>query len=620
MLNCYRCSTPVPEKSRFCNTCGAALSDESAREHTAGADSDPELLSKLQAEVGGEYVIERELGRGGMAVVYLGHDTQLGRKVAVKVLPPELTFRGTNAIERFRREVRTAATLDHQHIIPVYRVSQGTKLFWYVMKFLDGRALDDVLAKDGRLAVHAVVSIVKQTSAALDYAHKHQVVHRDIKPGNIMVDAELRVTVTDFGIAKALDANSLTATGGIIGTPFYMSPEQCSGKRVGPPSDQYALAVMTFQMLAGKLPFSGDTMAEVVHRQITEPAPPLRKLRPELPLAMVRVVERGLAKVPEERFATCADFARALEAAALTADKTGMPAGDVSPEARFSKTAVVSPLPGAVRSAKGILRERRPFLRIAALIMIGGILSVAMVWNGENQQAPTEAAAVPGAVSESTKQDRPLPAESSLGAPTPALRSSSPPINVSAGDSPASAPTNRPTAALLPARITLVGVPGGATVTRDGVSERSNSFDLLPGQRHVVAVQMAGFVSWSDTSMPRVGERLRRNVVLEREATPIQAPAAVATQPSAVPKPNQSQPVAATGSAFITIGSRPNAAMTINGRPSPQNPISSFEVVPGIVHVRFQVTDTTGVWTVDTSFTVAAGDRLNVGRVNLRHP
>ncbi len=138
-MNCYKCATPLPDNSRFCLSCGADVSGETG-EHTLAVDHpDPELQQKLQEELGTDYILERELGRGGMAVVYLGHDAALGRKIAVKVLPPELTFGSGGAIiERFKREARTAATLDHQHIIPVHRVSTGGKLFWYVMKYLEG--------------------------------------------------------------------------------------------------------------------------------------------------------------------------------------------------------------------------------------------------------------------------------------------------------------------------------------------------------------------------------------------------------------------------------------------------------------------------------------------------
>ena len=275
-MNCHKCATPLPENSRFCLSCGADVSGEDHRHSdTIRMGGDPELLAKLQAELGDEYILERELGRGGMAVVFLGHDSRLGRKVAVKVLPPELTYGGGSMIERFKREAQTAAKLDHPNIIPVYRVAPGGKLFWYVMKYLDGKGLDHILDAEGQLPVDRAVEIVAQVAGALDYAHRHHVVHRDVKPANVIVDADDRCTVTDFGIAKAVDANTLTASGSIIGTPYYMSPEQCRGKRVGPAADQYSLAVMAYQMLGGHVPFTGDSAVEIVHKHVADPVPPL---------------------------------------------------------------------------------------------------------------------------------------------------------------------------------------------------------------------------------------------------------------------------------------------------------------------------------------------------------
>jgi hypothetical protein len=574
-VNCYQCATPVPDNSRFCNTCGADLSGEHGREKTLEVDHDPELQRKLQAEVGGEYIIEKELGRGGMAIVYLGHDAHLGRKVAVKLLPPELTFGGSQVIERFRREARTAATLDHPHIIPVYRVSQGGRLFWYVMKFLDGEALDDILAREGQLAVERTVDIIAQTAGALDYAHKHQVIHRDIKPANIMVDAEGRATVTDFGIAKALDASTLTATGGIIGTPYYMSPEQCTGKRVGPASDQYALAVMTYQMLGGHLPFTGESVAEIVHKHVMEPVPPLGVLRPQLPPALVSVVERGLAKPAEIRFANCADFAKALGQAAQGLDITVAPPGQAPSGERMSKTALVSPIPGAVRTAKGAWRERRQLV-IGGGLLVGAVaLAVGMlIWRGGRQERP------------------------SLSSPPPPVAAPAAPAVPDSGRDTTSASndsTARPTA-VRAARLTLNGVPAGATVTRDGRAVRGNAMDLPAGRSHIVSVTKAGFITWADTLQPGEGEQLRRTVAL------------VAT----------AEPAAAASVGYISVGTRPRSTIYVNGQATPRNPLLNYQVPAGTVHLRFQVADSSGLWwALDRDVTVGRGDTVRLSYIQL---
>lgn len=193
-MNCHRCATPLPPGSRFCLSCGADVSGESA-ERTLPLESDPQLQAKLQADLGADYFLERELGRGGMAAVFLGTEVNLGRKVAIKVLPPELSF-GRGLIERFKREARTVATLDHPHIIPIYRVSTSGNLCWYVMKYLEGGSLADMLQREGRLPLDRTALILSQVADALQYAHEHGVIHRDMKPANVMIVAAGVVPLT----------------------------------------------------------------------------------------------------------------------------------------------------------------------------------------------------------------------------------------------------------------------------------------------------------------------------------------------------------------------------------------------------------------------------------------
>ena len=346
-MNCYRCATPIPDNSRFCLSCGADVSGETA-ERTQAVDADPELQKELQAELGSDFVIERELGRGGMAVVFLATDVHLGRKVAVKVLPPEFTRLASGGmVERFKREARTSATLDHPHVIPIFRVSTGGKLFWYVMKYLEGEALDDILKREPQLPFARAAEILKQTAEALAYAHRKNVIHRDVKPANVMLDENGWVTVTDFGIAKALDTSSLTGSGSMIGTPYYMSPEQCSGTKVTGASDQYSLAVMAYQMVGGHLPFTGETVVEIIKKHCMEPPPPLGVLRPATPPALVAVVERALSKSPEDRFPSVVEFAGAFEGATGAAGLkvAERPAEAAEPRQRPSETALASPLP-----------------------------------------------------------------------------------------------------------------------------------------------------------------------------------------------------------------------------------------------------------------------------------
>ena len=235
-MHCFKCATPLPDGSRFCLSCGADVSGDPAVRTSASLTREEvdELLVSLRAEAGAEFQVHRELGRGGMAAVFLATETALNRKVAIKVLPPELTY-GKGLVDRFIREAQTAAALDHPHIIPIYRVSSSGKLFWYAMKLVDGVDLSDRLKERGPLPGEEAVAILQPVAAALDYAHARQVVHRDVKPANVMLAEGDWVYVTDFGIAKALGGSSLTSSGAAIGTPFYMSPRAVPGGIHRPP-------------------------------------------------------------------------------------------------------------------------------------------------------------------------------------------------------------------------------------------------------------------------------------------------------------------------------------------------------------------------------------------------
>ncbi len=279
-----------------------AAMDKSAFAHLEGI---------LRDETKGEYVVGRMLGRGGMAVVYLAEETRLGRKVALKVLPPELTF--GHGVDRFLREAKTAATLDHPHIIPIYRIAAGGKLFWYAMKYLEGNSLEDVLRERGTYSVEETIEILEQVADALDYAHEHQVIHRDIKPANVMLDSRSRVIITDFGIAKALSEGALTASGSVIGTPYFMSPEQGMGKPVAGAADQYSVAVMTFRMLAGHIPFDGDSAIDILHKHCMMPAPRLDDEHPEIPKHICDAVEKAMSKKAADRFPNIRTFVKALK-------------------------------------------------------------------------------------------------------------------------------------------------------------------------------------------------------------------------------------------------------------------------------------------------------------------
>jgi TolB-like protein/tRNA A-37 threonylcarbamoyl transferase component Bud32/tetratricopeptide (TPR) repeat protein len=286
----------------------------------------PDLLSRVGAALAGRYTIERELGRGGMATVYLAADLKHARRVAVKVLDPELA--GSIGPERFLQEIQIAARLTHPNILPLHDSGEADGLLYYVMPYIEGESLRDRLERERHLGLEETTQIVRGVAAALSHAHERGVIHRDIKPENILL-AGGQAVVADFGIARAIDAagsDRLTATGLAIGTPAYMSPEQVSAERaLDGRADIYSLGCVAYEMLGGEPPFTGPSAQAVMARQATDPVPRLRTLRPGVPEGVQQAVERALAKVPADRFATADDFAAALARAgtaeAIAADR-----------------------------------------------------------------------------------------------------------------------------------------------------------------------------------------------------------------------------------------------------------------------------------------------------------
>ena len=271
----------------------------------------------VQKPMLGRYQVEKELGKGAMGVVYQGRDPKINRVVAIKTLALSQEFEADELEEvkaRFFREAETAGRLNHPHIVTIYDAGEEQDLAYIAMEFLQGENLTAHTRPDQLLPVDKVVDIVVRVGEALDYAHGHQVVHRDIKPANIMYEPQTdQVKVTDFGIARITDA-SRTKTGVILGTPSYMSPEQLIGRKVDGRSDIFSLGVMTFQLLAGRLPFQGDSLATLTYQIANEPAPDLLKLRPDLDPCIARVVARCLEKSVEARWQSAGEFVSALRA------------------------------------------------------------------------------------------------------------------------------------------------------------------------------------------------------------------------------------------------------------------------------------------------------------------
>ena len=272
------------------------------------------LLDRLVAAVGAQYLVDAEIGRGGMAVVYRAMDVRLNRRVAIKLLPPELAF-NADVRERFLREAQTSAQLTHPHIVPIYTVDEREGMVYFVMALVDGESLAQRLAREPQLPIDDARRILADVADALSYASSRGVVHRDVKPDNIMLERGTgRAVVTDFGIARAAAGDSrLTVTGVAVGTPAYMSPEQALGEReLDGRSDIYSLGVVGYQMLAGRTPFRASNTPAMLVKHISETPHPVESLRPDVPPALAQAVMRALAKKPEQRWSDAAEFRAAI--------------------------------------------------------------------------------------------------------------------------------------------------------------------------------------------------------------------------------------------------------------------------------------------------------------------
>src|SRR5215211_538898 len=288
----------------------------------------PELLGRLQSALADRYRLDREIGAGGMATVYLAEDVRHDRSVALKVLRPELA--AVIGAERFLAEIKLTANLQHPHILPLFDSGEADGYLFYVMPYVEGETLRDRLTREKQLPVADAIRITTEVASALDYAHRHGVIHRDIKPENILLH-DGQALVADFGIALAASkagGSRMTETGMSLGTPHYMSPEQAMGQReITARSDVYALGAILYEMLSGDPPFTGSTAQAVVARVLTESPRPLVTQRHTIPRHVEAAVLTALEKLPADRFATAAEFAEALRDKAYTST-VSMPAAE----------------------------------------------------------------------------------------------------------------------------------------------------------------------------------------------------------------------------------------------------------------------------------------------------
>jgi serine/threonine protein kinase len=308
-MQCRECDAVLPAEARFCLSCGARVEPEAP-----DSTIDP-LLETLKKAIGFQYRIERLLGRGGMGAVYLAHEFALDRDVAIKVLPPEQAST-PQMRERFRREARTAARLSHPHIVPLHTFGEVAGLVYFVMGYVAGESLAARLKREGPFHPEEGRALLVAICDALDYAHRHGIVHRDIKPDNILIDTALGAPLlTDFGIAKpALAEAQLTTTGQLIGTPHYMSPEQALGRsEVDGRSDLYSLGVVAYEMISGRRPFDAENPMDAITQRLTRDARPLGSAAADVPPDLALAVDRCLQRDVTKRWPDAKSLREALQ-------------------------------------------------------------------------------------------------------------------------------------------------------------------------------------------------------------------------------------------------------------------------------------------------------------------
>ena len=492
---CARCHTPLPSDGRYCSNCGMPSGE--IADHVCAPDPSEELKKRLATTLEGRYEIIKLLGRGGMAVVFLAKDLTLERQVAIKVLPPEMSH-DLKLIPRFQQEAKTAAKLDHPNIIPIYRVESEAGLVYFVMKYVTGHSLDQLLDQ-GPIPFETTRRILREAALALGHAHKRGIVHRDVKPANIMLEADGRVMLTDFGISKALDGGSaLTGTGAIIGTPHYMAPEQAKGQEVDGRADQYSLGVVGHQLLTGKQPFDGSSHS-ILYKHVFEPPPRIFEARPDAPADLCAALDRALSKEPEKRFASMEEFATAVSGE-RTAPRTVV-------------TAPIKPVGKTVRGTSGPGKRRK--------VIWGSVVAASLC------------AAIAGA---SWAALRPLPAEvvtPGVPQPSPAavmppadsnqpLQPTPPPSTAGSANAPHHSPADKPKPVKKEyALLTVASEPWGTLYLGNKEIGPTPIADYpLPLGTHRIRIEQEGYRTRIETIVVTEPNPIRRRYLLEPAGPP----------------------------------------------------------------------------------------------------
>jgi eukaryotic-like serine/threonine-protein kinase len=347
-------------------------------------------LSVVGETVAERYELEELVGHGGMSSVYRAHDSLLERYVALKVLHEHYS-EDEDFVERFKREARSVAQLQHPNIVTVIDRGEQDGRQYIVFEYVEGENLKELVVRKGRLEVREALEIAIEVARALGFAHLHGLVHRDVKPQNVLLNGDGRAKVTDFGIARSLDVEQgVTQTGTVLGTSNYIAPEQASGKQVDQQSDVYSLGVVLYEMLTGEVPFPGESFVAVALKHVNDPPPSVLDVRGDIPLRIAEAVDCALEKDPERRFPTMDDFAAELEACLVDLDRGGD--GDV--------TMVV---PAAQRLRRPPKRRSVPYLPLGigllALLAIAGIVVGLLALGGSNNGSPKSAAGAPVSLS-----------------------------------------------------------------------------------------------------------------------------------------------------------------------------------------------------------------------------
>lgn len=500
-MKCSACGDQLTPSDKVCGACGEEVlsapgpGTQPSQRHAraSGVDEKTVLPIGPNAVLGGRYRLVQKVGEGGMGTVYVAHDQELDRRVAVKLLSAALV-NDAEVNERFEREAKLTASLDHPNIVPMYDVGRHHGRPYLVMKLLEGDTLAGALRQKGGLTADETLHLVKQVASGLDYLHRRGFIHRDIKAGNIFVAADGQATILDFGILRARDATKgLTRTGMVMGTPHYMAPEQALGHRdVDHRVDLYALGVVLFECLTGTLPFEADSELKLIHLQAHAPPPDILDRAPWVPAPVASMMKRALAKQPEDRFSSGEELVLALEEAYQTGKGGTAPAHvepvvppQTAPSARRLKTVGDGPTSGEMRALRGSRA------RWVGPVLLAGVFVVAvagfLVW-----RAPPEVAVFDAGVA--------LVVPPLIEVPDAAVAELTP-LDAGEVDAPEVADAGRLEMAVkrrgrLNVVTTRRGEPYWAQVSVDGLARGRTPLLLeLPAGRHQLLIERAGFRS-----------------------------------------------------------------------------------------------------------------------------